>query len=362
MNSSTRQRQSGISRRSATLIALLTAGALAAGYYYLQLNPTNAPILETPTAGAVVHGTATSATPTLIWRHGFGTTNNPQPRRASQFVVCVLAVGQQCAMPGTFPAGDPATPLHVFAVAVTSVPRTPVTVPPGVATLYMPQYPWLDKPYRYSYALPSAIPAANFARVTGWTVGACTGTTNADCSYAAMRPLRIVRNVNLVAEGAADTVANNVLDFDAIVGNTGAEAAGAFRIEFTAYRLLLSMANNSVRTDVDSDDLAAADIDVLLKDGRLVKRGEVPRLANGDVDATQVVGIMQPSTLPLAEEADVAGLAAGAGGLSIAQVQIPIGTSRPVRFGLVIFADAAEAITETVESDNTIAERSNLYP
>jgi hypothetical protein len=361
MNISSRRRQSGISRRSATLIVLLTAGALAAGYYYLQLNPTNAPILETPAAGAVVHGTATGATPTLTWRHGFGTTNNPQPRRASRFVVCVLATGQQCALPGTFPAGDPATPMHVFTVAVTSVPRTPVTVPPGVVTLYVPQYPWLDKPYRYTYALPSAIPPSDFARVAGWTVGACTGSTNDKCNYAAMQPFRIARNVNLVAEGAADSVTNNVLDFDAVVGNTGAEDAGAFKIEFVAYQLLLSLANDSVRTDVDSDDLAELEIDVLLKDGRLVKRDDVPRL-NGNVDASQVVGIVKPGTLPMADEVDLPGLAAGAGGISVAQVQMPIGASRPVRFGLVIYADAEEAITETVESDNRIAERSNLYP
>jgi hypothetical protein len=362
MSFSTHRRQSGISRQSATLIALLSVGALAAGYFYLWLNPTNAPILETPAAGAVAHGTATGATPTLIWRHGFGTTNNPQPRRASRFVVCVLAAGQQCALPGTFPAGNPATPMHVFTVALMSVPRTPVTVPPGVATLYVPQYPWLDKPYRYTYVLPSAIPPSDFARVAGWAVGACSGSTNDDCVYAAMRPFRIARNINLVAEGADDSVTNNVLDFDAAVGNTGAEDAGAFKIEFVAYQLLLSLANNSVRIDVDSTDLAEFDIDVLLKDGRLVKRDDVPRL-NGNVDANKVVGIVKPGTLPMAEEAEIPGLAAGAGGISVAQVSMPIGgISRPARFGLVIHADSAESIPETEESDNRLAERSNLYP
>lgn len=359
MSIATRRMQSGIGRTSATLIALLAFGVAGVAYFYLQLNPTNAPILETPAAGAVVHGTTTGATPTLTWRHGFGTRDNPQPQRATRFVVCVLAAGQQCALPGTIPAGDPAAPMHVFAAAVTSVPRTAVTAPPGALQLHVPRYPWLDKPYRYSFALPSAILASNFARVAGWTVGACTGTTNDRCSYAAMRPLRIARNVNLVAEDVLDVLMNNVMAVDAVVGNAGAEDAGPFEISFEAYSLLLGGPDHRVRTDVDATDLTD-DISVLLKTGGLVTRAEVPRLANGGVDATQVVGILKPGTIPTAEDVELQGLASGAGGISVAQVSMPIGT-RPVRFGLVIRVDSAGAIPETEELDNVLAERSNLF-
>lgn len=362
MTQSTLHRQAGIGR--AALIAYLLAAGVASllAVALWSTGDTNAPVLQAPAAGAVVTGTANGASAAFEWNHGSGIPGNRNPLRASDFVVCVLAAGQECAWPGTFPAGDSRQPLHAWTARAESLQRTALVAPPGVLQLFRPLNPRLDTPYRYTFAAPGPIPLSDFSRALAWTVGACNDQTNARCSHAPPRPIRFAQDINLEATDEQDDFFANVslLKVDGLARNIGGVDSGEFKVEMRLYELLLDAAGQP-RKDINAPGIGNS-AEVVLTNGKLVPIAEAPRKENGQFDIDQVYGILVPESNPVIESATHPGLPPGQSDIGVIHLEHTVGTARPTRFAVSFTVDFDGVISETDESDNTNLGITSLIP
>ncbi len=349
MTSTSRRHQLGLSRFAAWLVAILLGVAGAGTYALWPTGDTNAPILQAPPSSALVVGTESGATTTFEWSHGFATLGNRNPRRASDFVVCVLeSAGQQCAWPGTFPTGDSRLPLHVWTASAGALNRTPIGTT-GMLEMFKALNPALDAPYRYSLTPPAAIPVSSFGRQLGWTAGACNGQTNARCRYAAVSPIRFNGLPNLEAVGVTRGLV--VLTVDALALNSGMTDSGPFETTIRLWQVLLD-SNNQVRIDINSSDFNDG-TEVVLNDGSRRPRSQVPPGAT-------VVGIILPGGTTVVEVDQHAGLPPAqqpGDELGVAQIvhTVPV-SSRPFGYAVSFTLDPNYQLAETDETDNGHAE------
>jgi hypothetical protein len=351
-------RQEGASRNLAIVLGLLAVAVASAVAFFASRGHTNAPILELPLANAVIRGTATGATPTFEWRHGYATAANPRPRPVTQFVVCIVAPGQQCSLPGQGVAGQ--APRKTWAIPVGSLQRSAATLPPGVVELWAPRFPFSDQPYRYAFTPPEEVPFQSYGRSLRWTAGACSSNTNADCSFAEPRTFRFGQDINLKQSGLSETSVPTRLIADAIAENTGSINSGPFKTVIAIQRIMLQPGSSQVFMDLDSPDFTT-EPQVILTNGSKVPRSEAPRDASGAYDWTQIVGIVEHGSQLFEAVEEHPDLLAGAGAARVAHFEFDV-TARPARFAIIFKLDVEDAIAETDESDNGYAERSDFFP
>ncbi|MGQ0430567.1 MAG: hypothetical protein ACT4UQ_11605 [Gammaproteobacteria bacterium] len=317
---------------------------------------TNAPALEAPAEAAVIHGPASGAAVTFEWRHGYATLDNRNPRRVSDFVICVLdAPAQVCAWPGTYPAGDPRVPMHAWTERAAQLPRT-ATASTGILQQFKLLNPALDAPYRYSFTPAGGIPATSFGQQLDWTVGACNGQANDRCRYASPRRIAFAGMTNLAATDKSDNLINNVLTVDGLATNTGAFDSGEFEITIRLWQVMLGP-DNQVRTDINSPQFNDA-TEALFRDGSRRPRDQLPQISPGVYDESKIWGIFLQGGTSIVELDTYPGLAPGVE-LSVAQIQFA-NPPKPSRYVVSFTVDPRYVLPETEENDNTYSRLTSL--
>ncbi|MGQ0383718.1 MAG: hypothetical protein ACT4UP_03400 [Gammaproteobacteria bacterium] len=356
MNTRFSRYQRGLGRAAAALIAIMLGLGGAAAIALWPTGGTNAPTLEAPADGTVIYGSQTGAPVTLEWRHGYGSLDNRNPRRVSHFVICVLnAPPQVCAWPGTFPAGDPRLPMHVWTESATVLTRVG-TAATSILERFRLLNPALDAPYQYSFSPAGGIPASGFGQALDWTVGACNSQANTGCRYADTRQIAFAGTTNLAATDKSDSLVGDTLTIDGLAKNTGTFDSGEFRTTIRLWQVMLGP-DNQVRTDLNSSEFND-DTLVLFRDGSKRARSQAPQTSPGIYDESAIWGILLAGGTDYYEEDTHPGLEPGTE-LSVAQIVHRV-QSRPARYVISFTVDARRVLPETDENDNTYSKLTDL--
>lgn len=275
----------------------------------------------------------------LSWNQG-GLTLGGAPQ-ARYFVVCIDApTAPACAWPGQF---------NMLASSLASEPYVHPT--------------FGAQPYArvYRFPLPGAAIGNYLDRDLVWTVGACTGTTTATCSFSGRRSVywstRNLKSPRVSARDYRSDGTNYFVTFDVRADNDGESPSGPFTVRVEFYSSHLTSSNDCL-TDVNAPSVRPTD-SALLRNGQLVTILGLPRDATGRRVAADVVAIVaaQPTNLLLFPLPTTAGsVAANSTDRPVASFPYTFSwtshPSSPKRFAAVVSLDADNQIREFNEADN----------
>lgn len=316
----------------ATALAMVCAGGTSAAQTFPPIAPPGggSPTPRAPSLTAPRHTVQASVGSTLAlqWTQFLHAPfRAPQP---NYFIICVFE-------PATSSCST--APLD-WTLATSAIPRIPLMSAGHLIG------------HSYTFELPDPLSAKQLDRPLQWSVGACTTTLAASCTFAA--PMNLwLSTKDLAATNVSDGMSGaTYLYAEGEVSNLGASASGPFRAVLSIWPAIYDTTTASCLTDVDSS--LAMNGYAHTKAGELLDISQLPLGPDNklDVSGHRIVGITAEIG-PLVTEAVTVRLNAG----DVAYVvQADTAAVAPAAFVTLLFADATDAVTEYDETDNRLRE------
>jgi hypothetical protein len=297
-----------------------------------------APIAIAPVSG-VARGSAYGAGLALSWAQGGASL--ARPPAAQHFVVCIgpAAAAGACAWPGQY--------------------NMPVASVPSTAYVH-PQFGQQPGVRAYTWRLPGAATANLLDRDLAWSVGACTSTSTATCSFSARRDLywstRNLTKPDFQNVRRTSGSATGGMTMSITGDNAGDSATGPFRVSVQFLEALTDGRTQRCIEDVNAAGLADTDL-VIFRSGASQELWSLPRDGAGRRVAPGVAGISRPPQAMPPTDVSVSDVPANTATAMLAQnVGFSFSWGSPPapykRFIGVIKLDANDDVREWDESDN----------
>lgn len=211
----------------------------------------------------------------------------------------------------------------------------------------------------YDYTFSFDLEPSMFDRQVEWRVGACGSELASSCTFVTT-PVWFSTH-NLVAENISDGPSTSqLLWLTGEVRNLGVRNSGPFETRLFVYEALADQYGRCI-TDVNAEGVDTELGDALTDKGRIIRLSELPRDANGRLDARRhtIVAILT---------ADVGSASMGHGGLTpdtsatVVEFTADLSSYRlPATFATRLYADTDNVLIEYYESDNVKGECHTIY-
>ncbi|MBK6598326.1 MAG: hypothetical protein IPG25_10760 [Proteobacteria bacterium] len=305
-----------------------------------------APTIVSPAAHSLLRGERPNLTSLSIRWDQPGVIFHPTFDPAPQFfVVCIrpLSGGAPCSWPGDWNA------------IAGSIPNTVIRS----------TFPNIALGYRYTFALPSAIPDNKLDVPVVLTVGACSGAKNSACSFGAGVSVQI-SSLDLDAENIAITVPSATtvsVSGQAINRGTG-PIPGTFTGSVTVFKARINAFDQCIRDPSAAGLANDPNIIAMFDNGSGAFVTTLPRGSNGVIDSSHIVALIDVASAAAPVISMVGNPVPGANyvpqvssarGVVDAEFAVPV-SDRPVGFVATFTVDASRQVMEYDETNNVKVE------